>query len=287
MALPERIGSDAPTWAGVPDLPPPRMGAAGWLRAVLRGAPLALTTFGGLAVLLLLRLVERPLHGARRPWTPRVTQGVCRSAFRWLGMGHATRGRPMRRHGILVANHSSWLDIFALNAAARITFVSKAEVRGWPGIGWLARATGTLFIHRDRRHARLQQALFAERLHGGDALLFFPEGTSTDGVRVLPFKTTLFAALWDDDLRERTWVQPVTVAYHPPPGQGDRFYGWWGDMGFVAALLRVLAAPRQGEVSVTFHPPLRVADHPDRKALARAAERAVRDGLAAEGRLLA
>ena len=281
------MNASDPSWAGVPDLPPPRVGPAGWLRVAARGVPLALTTFGGLAVLLLVRQVERPLHGPRRPWTPHITQAVCRMAFVWLGMGRTVTGQVMTQEGIVVANHGSWLDIFALNASKRIYFVSKAEVARWPGIGWLARATGTLFIARDRREARAQQALLADRLHRGHKLLFFPEGTSTDGVRVLPFKTTLFASLFAEGLREGAWVQPVTVAYHPPEGEDARFYGWWGGMGFGAALLRVLAARRQGRVAVTYHAPLRVAAFADRKALARAAEARVREGLAAEGRLLA
>ncbi|MBM2576604.1 1-acyl-sn-glycerol-3-phosphate acyltransferase [Jannaschia sp. Os4] len=276
-----------PTWAGHPDAPPPRAGAGGWARAVRRGLPLAATTFGGLLVLLLVRQVERPLHGLHRPWTPRITQWVCRMAFRWMGLPREVRGRMMDHEGIVVANHSSWLDIFALNASKRIYFVSKAEVAGWPGIGWLARATGTLFIVRDPRQARAQQALFEARLHAGHKLLFFPEGTSTDGVRVLPFKPTLFASLFADGLRETSWVQPVSVAYHPPPGADARFYGWWGGMGFGDALLRVLSARRQGRVVVTYHAPLRVAEFAGRKDLARAAEAAVRAGLEAEGRLLA
>ena len=276
-----------PTWAGHPDAPPPVVGAGGWLRAARRAVPLAATTFGGLLVLLLVRLVERPLHGLSRPWTPHVTQWVCRMAFRWMALPREVRGRMMAHEGIVVANHSSWLDIFALNASKRIYFVSKAEVASWPGIGWLARATGTLFIARDPRQARAQQALFEERLRAGHKLLFFPEGTSTDGVRVLPFKPTLFASLFADGLREVAWVQPVTVAYHPPDGADPRFYGWWGNMGFGDALLRVLARRRQGRVVVTYHAPLRVAGFAGRKALAQAAEAAVRGGLAAEGRLLA
>ncbi|MGR3466473.1 MAG: lysophospholipid acyltransferase family protein, partial [Shimia sp.] len=128
------------------------------LRAVRRGVPLALVTFGCLALLLLVRLIERPLHRTARPWTPHITVFVCRTAFRLLGMGHRTVGTPMTGPGALVANHSSWLDIFALNAPTPLYFVSKAEVAGWPGIGWLARATGTVFIARRRTEAATHRA---------------------------------------------------------------------------------------------------------------------------------
>ena len=267
-----------PTWRSDEPPPPVRIGAMGWVRAGFRGAALALVTFGGLAVLLLVRLVEAPLHGLDRPWTPWITQAVCRAAFVILGIRHRVTGSQMRARGAVVANHSSWLDIFALNARKRVYFVSKAEVAGWPGIGLLARATGTVFITREPREAKAQQALFEARLQAGHKLLFFPEGTSTDGLRVLPFKSTLFGAFFAPGLRNALHVQPVTVIWTAPPGEDPRFYGWWGDMDFGAHLLKVLAAPRQGDVEIVYHPPLRVAEAGDRKALAAAAEAAVRAG---------
>ena len=160
-----------------------------------------------------LRLIERPMHGLSRPWTPFITQWVCRSAFVILGMRHEVVGARMAEKGAVVANHSSWLDIFALNARKRIYFVSKSEVANWPGIGLLAKITGTVFIARDPRQARLQQEIFEARLLAGHKLLFFPEGTSTDGFRVLPFKTTLFQAFFHQNLRHEMHIQPVTVIY--------------------------------------------------------------------------
>lgn len=266
------------TWRAEPEPKLPPIGFGGWLRVLRRGAVLALLIFGGLGLLLLLRLVERPAFGPRRPWTPYITQFVCRTTFVILGMGFSTRGALMTAPGAVVANHSSWLDIFALNARKRIYFVSKSEVAGWPGIGWLARATGTVFIAREARAARAQKQIFEDRLHAGHKLLFFPEGTSTDGSRVLPFKSTLFAALLTPPLRGEMSMQPVTVRYRGPKGAAPWFYGWWGDMGFAPHLLQVLAARRQGAVEVTYHPPLRVADFADRKALAKACEDAVRSG---------
>jgi 1-acyl-sn-glycerol-3-phosphate acyltransferase len=255
-----------------------RITALGWGRVVLRGSALAVLVFGCLALLLIVRLIERPLFGVQRPLTPFITVFVCRNAFRILGMRFHTLGRSMRAPGIVVANHSSWLDIFALNAKKRIYFVSKSEVAGWPGIGWLARATGTVFIERNRAKAHEQKALFAARLKAGHKLLFFPEGTSTDGLRVLPFKTTLFASLFEDDLREEMHVQPVSVVFDAPKGAERRFYGWWGDMDFGSHLLKVLAAQPQGGVEILYHPPVRVADFADRKALAAYCEEVVRDG---------
>ncbi|UWR34980.1 1-acyl-sn-glycerol-3-phosphate acyltransferase [Sulfitobacter sp. W027] len=266
------------TWDS--DQPPPnlRLTFGGTLRVVLRGLLLALLVFGGLVILVLLRLVERPIFGLHRPVTPYITQTVCRAAFWVLGMRFVRHGTPMEGRGAVVANHTSWLDIFALNAAKRIYFVSKSEVAGWPGIGWLARATGTVFIRRDRAEARSQTEVFRARLMAGHKLLFFPEGTSTDGLQVLPFKTTLFEAFFDSELRDEIAVQPVSVIYHAPRGEDARFYGWWGDMSFGAHLLTTLAARKQGTVEVVYHSPLPVAAFAGRKALAQRCEAMVRAG---------
>ena len=267
------------TWDGAPPPAPVPVGVAGALRIALRGGLLGLVICGGLALLLVLRLVEAPLFAPRRPITPWITQGVCRAALVILGLRLRVEGRPMAGMGALVANHGSWLDIFALNAVARVYFVAKAEVAGWPGIGWLARATGTLFIRRDRAEAAAQAAAIEQRLRAGHRLLFFPEGTSTDGLRVLAFKPTLFAAFFAPGLGDGLQVQPVSVTYHAPAGQDARFYGWWGAMDFGAHLLKVLAAPRQGRVEVVFHPPVAVAGTAGRKALAARCEAAVRAGM--------
>lgn len=266
------------TWTS--DTPPPE-GAVplwAWPLIVARGGVLIALIVAGLVVKLALRLIERPLCGLRRPVTPVVTQAVCRLALWVLGVRLRVTGAPMQTRGALVANHASWLDIFALNAATRVFFVSKAEVADWPGIGWLARATGTVFIRRDRRDAVRQKLLFEARLRAGHRLLFFPEGTSSDSLRVLPFKSTLFAAFFAPELRDFLHIQPVSVIYHAPPGTDARYYGWWGGMGFGDHLLRILAQPRRGRVDLVFHPGLKVADWPDRKALTLACETAVRTG---------
>jgi len=267
----------SPTWRS--DAPPPaapRLGVGDWARVVLRGLAVAGVTFGGLVLLLLLRLLERPLCGLARPVTPWITVAVCRAALALMGLAVVRHGTPLRGRGAMVANHASWLDIYVLNAAAPLYFVSKAEVARWPGIGWLARATGTVFIARDSRDAARQKLVFEARLRAGHRLLFFPEGTSTDGLRVLPFKPTLFAAFFEHGLPEVLQVQPVTVRYHAPAGEDARFYAWWGEMDFGPHLLRVLAARRQGRVEVTCHPPLAVAGFAGRKPLAAACEAAVR-----------
>jgi 1-acyl-sn-glycerol-3-phosphate acyltransferase len=233
----------------------------------------------GLLTHTLLRLVERPLLGLRRPVSARLVQSVCAIALRILGLPLRRDGMPMPGQGAMVCNHVSWLDILVLNAARPVYFVSKAEVAAWPGIGLLARVTGTVFIERDRRAARMQKLLFEARLRAGHRLMFFPEGTSTDGQQVLPFKSTLFEAFFAPELRDFLHIQPVSLIYHAPNGQDPRFYGWWGDMALGPHLLRVLAQPRQGRVELVFHPALRLSESPGRKALAQQCEGLVRQGL--------
>ena len=255
-----------------------QIGLMGWVRFGLRAFVLIVLILICLITLLLLRLIEVPFFGMHRPLTPYITQFVCRNAFRLMGMGFSVKGAQMRQPGAVVANHSSWLDIFSLNAAKRVYFVSKSEVAKWPGIGALARATGTVFIERDPRKARDQKDVFEGRLKAGHKLLFFPEGTSTDGLRVLPFKSTLFAAFFAEGLKDILWVQPVSVNYTAPQGEEARFYGWWGDMEFFPHLIKTLAVRKSGSVEVVYHPPLRVAEAESRKSMALACENTVRAG---------
>ncbi|ABD55352.1 lysophospholipid acyltransferase family protein [Jannaschia sp. CCS1] len=272
----------ADTWNGAPAPTPRALGLAEWLRILRRALPLILILLICFPLLLLLRIPERWIWGLKRPVTPYLTQIVCVVACWALALKRSVTGQPMRTPGAFVANHVSWLDIFALNAGKRMYFVAKAEVSGWGGIGWLARATGTVFIRRNRAEAATQTKLFEDRLIAGHQLLFFPEGTSTDGHRVLPFKTTLFEAFFADRLRDRLSVQPVTLSYRAPAGANPRHYGWWGDMDFGPSLLQILATPGRGHVTITYHAPLLVAEAHNRKALARACEEAVRGGLDVE-----
>ncbi|WOI56994.1 lysophospholipid acyltransferase family protein [Palleronia sp. LCG004] len=183
--------------------------------------------------------------------------------------------------GAMVSNHVSWLDCFALNAGGPLYFVSKSEVGSWPGIGWLAHATGTVFIRRNPRDAQKQRSIFEDRLRAGHRLLFFPEGTSTDGRRVLDFKSTLFAAFFINDFRHDMAIQPIALRYVAPPGAPPTFYGWWGDMAFGPHLLDVLSAKAGGQVEVIYHEPLPVAAMANRKTLAQVATETVRKAISA------
>lgn len=259
-------------------MPPsiPRPGPLGWVLIALRGLCVSAVLLLGVMLIVPLRLVERALAGPRRPVSGPHVQIVCRLCLWIIGLRWRCEGQPMRGPGAVVANHSSWLDILVMNAAMPVFFVAKAEVAGWPGINILTRVTDTHFVARDPRLARQQAQEFATRTRAGHRLLFFPEGTSTDGQRVLAFKSTLFQGFLDPALPPDLAVQPLCVHYHAPPGRDPRFYGWWGDMALGPHLLAVLAQYPQGRVSVRLLPPIPVAGE-TRKSLCAQAEAAVRD----------
>ncbi|MFV0293840.1 MAG: lysophospholipid acyltransferase family protein [Paracoccus sp. (in: a-proteobacteria)] len=247
----------------------------GWLRILRRGIPALIILAIGVAALIPIRLTERIFSGPRRPVSGPFVQAVCRSVIWSIGLGWQRTGTPMQDPGAVVANHSSWLDILTMNAAMPVFFVAKSEVSGWLGINILTRVTNTHFVTRDPRLAATQATEFAIRTAAGHRLLFFPEGTSSDGQRILPFKPTLFQGFLSLDLPERLAIQPLTAIYSAPTGQDPRFYGWWGNMDLAPHILTVLAAPHQGRVEIVLHDPIPVHGE-NRKSLSRAAESAVR-----------
>lgn len=202
-----------------------------------------------------------------------------RGCLALCGLSLRVQGTPIPA-GALVANHAGWLDILPLRSVGLIYFVSKAEVMHWPIIGFITRITGTVFIERRRSEIKAQEMLLRERIEAGDLLCFFPEGTSTDGLRVVRFKTALFSAFYPDGVGTDALIQPVSVRYQPGAATGlpDSFFGWWGDMPLEPHIWEVLCRSRGGTVDVIFHEPLRCDAFPDRKAIAEACERMVRDG---------
>ncbi|MEM1264816.1 MAG: lysophospholipid acyltransferase family protein [Pseudomonadota bacterium] len=259
------------TWDGAEPAPVPAPALWQWPVAFLRAVTLIVATYALSAVLQVLKWVERGEHGGR--W-----YGLVRV---WGRLNLLLCGLTLRRSGApdpaaqaIVANHAGWLDIFTLLAADRVFFVSKAEVRAWPVVGPLSRQMDPVYIDRRRQAAKAHGEEIARRLADGDRLCLFPEGTSTDGRRVLPFRSTLFA-VFTPEMR----VQPVSIVYRPRPGLPESFYGWWGNMALGPHLKAVFALSSGGVVDVVFHPSLLAAEYPSRKALARAAEERVRDGL--------
>lgn len=181
---------------------------------------------------------------------------------------------------LLACNHVSWLDIVVLSSIAPLSFVAKREVNGWPFFGSLARLQRTVFVDRDRRHATGNaRNEMRDRLKSGDILVLFPEGTSGDGIHVLPFKSSFFGAAEYDGVL----VQPVTLAYTghrnlPMTRRLMPHFAWYGDMDLAPHLWQAIALGPI-EVTVICHPALSLSGERTRKHLALHAEDEVRAGL--------
>jgi 1-acyl-sn-glycerol-3-phosphate acyltransferase len=184
---------------------------------------------------------------------------------------------------LLVCNHTSWLDIPVLSAVAPVSFVAKLEVGGWPFVSALARLQRSVFVDRTRRQATGDAATeITGRLKQGDTIVLFAEGTSSDGNRVLPFKTSLFGAVAGDGITANpdVVVQTAAVVYTHVRGvpltRADRpRIGWYGDMEMTSHAWGVL---KSGPITVTIKigPPVPLTEYKDRKDLALKTERAVR-----------
>ena len=175
---------------------------------------------------------------------------------------------------LVVANHVSWLDIFALHAVGPVRFIAKSEIARWPLLGRLVAGVGTLFIERARRHDthRVNQEV-SRALADGDIVAVFPEGTVTDGTTLLPFKGSLLQPIVD----AAGAVQPVVIRYRTSDGQVSTIPAYVDDVTFMGSLWRICGA-RGLVVDLTALPPL-TAQGKHRRELARESENAIRSAL--------
>jgi 1-acyl-sn-glycerol-3-phosphate acyltransferase len=209
-----------------------------------------------------------------------------RQCCRILGITVRRRGRPSRhRPTLFAANHVSYLDIAVLGGLVRGSFVAKSEVRSWPLFGLLAELQSTIFVERRAQRTRRHRDAMAERLAEGRNLILFPEGTSSDGNRVLPFKSALLSVAETRPGGGPLVVQPVSITYTRldgiPLGRHLRpLCAWYGDMDLAPHLWQLAGLGRLTAV-VQFHPPVTLADFGSRKALADHCQAAAARGVAA------
>jgi 1-acyl-sn-glycerol-3-phosphate acyltransferase len=221
-----------------------------------------------------------------------IPQRYQRFLSRVFGIRVTIIGKPVQDRGVLmVSNHTSYLDIVALGGIARVSFVAKSEVAKWPLFGTFARLQRTVFVERERRsQTGVSRDQIRDRLLEGDALVLFPEGTSNDGNRVLPFKSALMGAaesqIGTAASGEPVYVpvQPVSISYvgvHGiPMGRENRpLYAWYGDMELVDHLWEGLKTGPV-DVLIEFHEPITVDRVGGRKNLARIVEEKIRHGQA-------
>jgi 1-acyl-sn-glycerol-3-phosphate acyltransferase len=195
-------------------------------------------------------------------------------------------GEVAREQGVLlISNHVSWLDITVLSAVAPVSFVAKQEVASWPFVSWLAKLQRSVFVDRNRRNEVGDKANeILSRLESGDHVVLFAEGTSSDGNRVVPFKTALFAAAKPSNgnaLGSNISAQTLALTYTKLHGlplcrRGRPQVAWYGDMDLASHAWRLLGlGPLDARIRIG--PPVPLDAFPDRKALARYAEDKVRN----------
>jgi 1-acyl-sn-glycerol-3-phosphate acyltransferase len=272
MLLPRDLPNDSGDFPG----PGNRLGTLRAIRVVRRGVCVLLWTLPCMAIqAICLGMPGRAkVVFARFYWSM-----VCRL----LGVRVRTIGAAANVAGgrsvVFVSNHSSWLDIPVLGGRLDVCFVSKDEVGRWPLVGTVARLGRTVFISRQRHATARERDAMRERLAVGDNLLLFPEGTTSDGSRVLRFRTSFFAIAEGED---PPLIQPVSVVYDRlgglPAGRASRpVFAWYGDMDLAPHFWR-FAQQRGLRASILLHPPLDPARFASRKALSHAVWQAVADG---------
>lgn len=209
-----------------------------------------------------------------------LTRRWCRRLLALMNVEARVHGEIDASRGnlLIVANHVSWLDIFVLSAEAPSRFVAKSELAGWPVIGRLIRGSGTLFIERARRaDTQRVNERAADALRSGDAIVVFPEGTTTDGTTVLKFHGSLLQPVVDADGH----LLPVAIRYHDGEGTLSLAPEYAGDTNFASSFWRV-CGQRRLAVDLIAASPL-PAGTAHRRELARAAEDFIRTALAARG----
>lgn len=196
-----------------------------------------------------------------------------------IRIGRINRTRPT----LFVANHCSYFDIPVFASLLPASFVAKIEVRSWPLLGLLARLQSTIFVARRVTATRASRDVIAARLRAGGNLILFPEGTTSDGNRVLPFFSGLMALAGSPLSGTDLVVQPVTISYVRengiPIGYARRSrFSWYGDMALARHFWQAMHGGRL-RVEVRFHPPIAARAFADRKALTRYCFRQVASGL--------
>ena len=200
-----------------------------------------------------------------------------RIAIACMGLKPVVYGVPMKQGGVIAANHVSLIDTIALFATFGGYMMPKSELRSWPVIGFFTKLSGAQFLVRNAGQAEKAVAEMSERLRMGDVMVFHPEGTTTDGQRLIRFRTPLFGSLLN--VPHQTYVQPVALHYHAPKGASDNYYGWWGTLPFFGYVFEVASLCGRRELEVHFLEPIPVSG--DRKALAERTKAAIGDCLKA------
>lgn len=239
----------------------PPVGRIGWARLWLRAAMLVLALLFCIPFHYLLRVASLPSPFPR--WFLAMAARICGARVKRVGV-------PLRRDVFYISNHVSWIDILAIGGASGSAFVAKAELRDAPVVGWLARINRTVFVSReDRMRVAEQINHLREALADNWAVTVFPEGTTTDGASLLPFKSPLLKVL--EPPPPGVMVQPVLLVYDAR----GRDLAWIGAESGKDNAVRVLSRRGSFSVRVVFLDPFDPRDFPGRKAIAAEARRRI------------
>lgn len=193
-------------------------------------------------------------------------------------------GKPVSGHVIYVGNHLSYIDIPVLGGNLNATFISKADVKSWPVFGWLAVLSKTIFIERTRTAAASAISDIEKAVKKGRSLILFPEGTSTNGTNVLPFKSSVFDLFLSAGLKQNLVIQPFTLSISkingktPDTSKPHDIYAWYGDMKMLPHLWQ-LATSKGADILITFHPSRLAKNYDNRKIFASDCQKDVANGL--------
>jgi 1-acyl-sn-glycerol-3-phosphate acyltransferase len=204
-------------------------------------------------------------------------------ACRVLGMRIVVRGTPSPTHPTLfVSNHSSYFDIPVLASLMPCSFIAKAEMIGWPLIGQLAKLQRSVFVDRKPANVGVHSDEIARRLKAGDSLVLFAEGTTSDGNRILPFKSSLLSVAENAPPEMNLTIQPISIIATKldgmPLGRALRpLYAWYGDMPLAPHAWSAMKAGRL-TIEVEFHEPFKIGAM-NRKQITRRCEDAVERGV--------
>lgn len=219
---------------------------------------------------------SKPAYIIPRLWH----KGVCRI----LGLRVIVEGKPCTdRQVIFLCNHLSYLDIPVIGSVLKASFIAKSEVAEWPVFGFLSKLQQTAFVSRSRDTVEHERGNLGKMLKDGRSLIIFPEGTSTDGRTVIPFKSSLLTIAYTDETRD-IWIQPMTLTLvsingRDPAAQEVRdLYAWHGDMELMPHM-SLMGKTRNLVIRMSFHEPIQAKAMPDRKLLAATAHQAVLQGL--------
>lgn len=217
---------------------------------------------------------------------------VCRIPMFWhrwickiMGIRVIVKGTPSNQgQTFFVSNHLSYLDIPVIGQTFTTYFIAKKEVETWPLFGRLSKLQKTLFIKRSRDGLSEASAKIANHLHQNHSLTIFPEGTSSSGRSVLPFKSSLFDVFFNQSIKEQVLIQPFTIKLlevdgKPPKEQEDYdLYAWHGDMELPPHLWN-FACSRGAVIELVFHEPFQITSQDDRKTLCQKSHKLVSKGL--------